>query len=61
MPQDDLLTTTEVASLLGVATATVRNYARAHQIDSVKLPSGHRRYRRSDVEALLVPESEGAK
>jgi DNA-binding transcriptional MerR regulator len=40
----------EVARLLGVTTATV---AAMPDLHPVRLPSGHRRYRRDEVEKLL--------
>lgn len=49
----DDLTSGEVAAILGVSTETVTNYADAGRLPHYRLPSGHRRFRRSDVEALL--------
>lgn len=50
------LTTSQAAEILGVSPQTVVNYADAGLLRSWKLPSGHRRYQRADVEALLDPE-----
>lgn len=49
-----LLTTGEVADHCGVSTATVRRWATSGQLQSVRLPSGHRRFTPEAVEALLV-------
>jgi len=53
---DRPLTTKQVADLLGVSPATVVNYADAGTLKVFKLPSGHRRFHRADVERLLDPE-----
>lgn len=47
----------EAARICGVSVGTVRNWERAGQVTSVRTPSNHRRYRRSDVEALLTSEA----
>lgn len=63
MPQtgsDRPLTVRQVADLLGVAPSTVVGYADSGQLACFRLPGGHRRFRRSDVEALLSPEPENA-
>jgi len=49
------MTAAEVAAELAVSTRTVARWAKAGEIDVVVLPSGRRRYRRGDVEALLQP------
>ena len=48
----ELLTPGAVAAALYVDPKTVTRWARAGKIDSIRTPGGHRRYRRSDVEAL---------
>jgi excisionase family DNA binding protein len=53
---DRLLTTGEAAEILSVSPSTVINYADAGLLKAFRLPGGHRRFRRSDVEALLDPE-----
>lgn len=65
MPDPDVMTPTEVARLLGVSTATVRRWSEPGPHGEVpilapskRLPSGYRRYRRADVEALKA-EIEG--
>lgn len=57
MPQqpERPLTTSQAAALLGVSAATIVNYADKGLIRSFKLPSGHRRFRRADLEAFLDP------
>ena len=51
---DDLLTTTEVGEILGVSGKTVSRYADLGTLPVLTLPSGHRRFRRSDIDALLA-------
>lgn len=46
----------EVMKLLGVSRTTLIEMEKRGEIDPIKLPSGHRRYRRSEVEALLAPQ-----
>lgn len=50
---DPILTTSEVARLLGVATSTVQIWMESGAIDSWKTPGGHRRTRLSKVESLM--------
>lgn len=60
---EPLLTPGEVATIFRVDTKTVRRWAVAGKLDSVRTPGGHRRYRRTDVKALIdvrAPESEAA-
>lgn len=52
---DELLSASEVAPLLHVTEETVRHWAKTGKLRHVLLPSGQRRYRRADVEAILVP------
>lgn len=51
---DRLLTPGEVAALAFVDPKTVSRWARAGKISSERTPGGHRRFRSSDVEALLI-------
>lgn len=44
--------------MLGVSIETLRRWAVNGKVRIVKLPSGRRRYIRSDIEALLVPQFE---
>jgi excisionase family DNA binding protein len=48
-----LLTTREAAEQFEVSPGTVRRWIREGQIPAVTHPSGRRRVRRSDVEAIL--------
>lgn len=48
------LTRSEVAQLFRVSTTTVSKWALEGKIPSVKTPGGWRRYRESDVLALLA-------
>jgi excisionase family DNA binding protein len=55
---DELLTTAEVADLARVSRTTVWRWAADGTLPAaVVLPSGHRRFRRSDVEDLLHPKA----
>jgi excisionase family DNA binding protein len=55
---DDLLTTGEVAEMARVSRQTVWRWAEDGVLKTaVELPSGQRRFRRSDVEALLTPKA----
>ena len=58
MQPDDLLTTNEVAELARVSRQTVWRWAEDGVLPAaVELPSGQRRFRRSDVEDLLRPKA----
>jgi len=56
---DDLLTTTEAGDILGVSGKTVSRYADLGTLAVIVLPSGHRRFRRSDIDALLAGTATG--
>lgn len=43
------------AALLGVTTRTIDRMAKRGDLHPVTLPSGHRRYLRSEIEALAKP------
>lgn len=49
----DLLTSTEAAAAWGVSTYTVRKWVREGKVKTVALPSGRRRFLRSDIDATL--------
>ncbi|MCP2262634.1 DNA binding domain-containing protein, excisionase family [Streptoalloteichus tenebrarius] len=49
-----LLTPGEVASLFRVDPKTVTRWATAGRIGSIRTPGGHRRFRESEVQALLA-------
>jgi excisionase family DNA binding protein len=50
---DALLTPAEVAALFRVDPKTVTRWARAGKLTSLRTLGGHRRYRESEVRALL--------
>ena len=51
---DRLLTPGEVATLFRVDPKTVTRWAAAGRIGSIRTPGGHRRFRESEVRALLA-------
>ena len=51
---DRLLTSGEVAAQFQVTSKTVTRWAAAGRIDSIRTLGGHRRFRESDVLALLL-------
>ena len=53
MERDRLMTPGEVATLFCVDPKTVTRWAVAGRIGSVRTPGGHRRFRESEVRALL--------
>lgn len=55
-----LLTPGEVASLFRVDPKTVTRWAAAGRISSIRTPGGHRRFRESEVHALLRGEAGSA-
>jgi excisionase family DNA binding protein len=55
--RDRLMTPGEVATLFRVDPKTVTRWAVAGRIGSVRTPGGHRRFRESEVRALLRGES----
>lgn len=54
-----LLTPGEVAALFRVDPKTVTRWAAAGRIGSIRTPGGHRRFRESEVRALLEGEGRG--
>jgi excisionase family DNA binding protein len=54
--RDRLLTPGEVAALFRVDPKTVTRWAAAGRIGSIRTPGGHRRFRESEVRALLTGE-----
>ncbi len=50
---DRLLTPGEVASIFRVDPKTVTRWAAAGRLSSIRTPGGHRRFRESEVQALL--------
>lgn len=57
---DPVMTTSEVARLLGVATSTVQIWMESGAIESWKTPGGHRRTRLSLVQGLLQGKDDNA-
>jgi len=59
-----LLTPGEVATLFRVDPKTVTRWAASGRITSIRTPGGHRRFRESEVRALLrgdsVPSPQGS-
>lgn len=56
---EDWLTLREAADVLGVHPATVRLWADRNELPSRRTNGGHRRFRRTDIEARLHNEQEG--
>ncbi len=52
--QEVLLTPAEVASLFRVDPKTVTRWAKSGKLTSIRTLGGHRRYRESEVKALLL-------
>jgi len=55
-----LLTPGEVAALFRVDPKTVTRWAASGRISSIRTPGGHRRFRESEVRALLRGEGAGS-
>ena len=57
--QETLLTPSEVAALFRVDPKTVTRWAKAGKLTSIRTLGGHRRYKESEVTALLntIPRS----
>jgi excisionase family DNA binding protein len=55
MENDEMLKPGDAAKMLGVDPKTLTRWANTGRIPAVTLPGGHRRYRRSVVEAILNP------
>jgi excisionase family DNA binding protein len=51
---ETLLTPAEVASLFRVDPKTVTRWAKAGKLTAVRTLGGHRRYRQSEVQGLLI-------
>ena len=54
---ENLLTPSEVAALFRVDPKTVTRWAKAGKIGSIRTLGGHRRFRESEVRALLAGET----
>lgn len=55
---DPLLTPAEVAELFRVSVKTLNRWAQAGRIGSIRTLGGHRRYRESEIRALLECEQD---
>jgi excisionase family DNA binding protein len=51
---DDLLTPAEVAAMFRVDPKTVTRWAKAGKLSAIRTLGGHRRYKESEVRALLI-------
>ncbi len=58
--QEKLLTPAEVAALFRVDPKTVTRWAKAGKLTSIRTLGGHRRYKESEVKALLKSTSTSA-
>lgn len=56
---EPLLTPADVAEKLNVDPKTVTRWAKNGRIKSIRTPGGHRRYRESDIRALVTFPGEG--
>ena len=59
--QEVLLTPAEVASMFRVDPKTVTRWAKAGKLTAIRTLGGHRRYRRSEVQALLGIDAKEAR
>lgn len=50
---DELLSPAEAAAMFHVNAKTVTQWARAGKISAIRTPGGHRRFKRSELEAAL--------
>ena len=51
--EDRLINPREVRRMFGVTPRTVTRWASTGKLNAIKTPGGHRRFRESDVRALL--------
>jgi len=59
--QEVLLTPAEVAKMFRVDPKTVTRWAKAGKLTAIRTVGGHRRYRRSEVQALLGIDAKEAR
>lgn len=59
LEREKLLTPGEVAAVFAVDPKTVTRWAQAGKLPSVRTLGGHRRFRKSDVDALAKCDFEG--
>lgn len=57
-PSGQLLTPAEVAAMFRVDPKTVNRWARSGKLSSIRTPGGHRRYRATEVTALLARQGD---
>lgn len=57
----DWLTLGQAAKFLGVAQSTIRKWSELGRVPAFYTPGGHRRYRRSDLDAFLERSGPGGK
>jgi excisionase family DNA binding protein len=51
--EKDLLSSKEVRNMLGISKTTLYNWCKQGKLRYIRLPSGHKRYFRSEIEAIL--------
>ena len=56
-PHAEWLLPRDVADVFGVSTDTVTRWANAGRIPVYVMPSGHRRYKRADIDAILAKQA----
>lgn len=52
---DEYLTAAETMDALNISRRTLDRYVEDGRLEASKLPTNHRRFKRADVAALLVP------
>ena len=60
-PEPEWLTLGQAARYLGVAQSTIRKWSDEGRVPAFYTPGGHRRYRRSDLDAFLERSGAGAR
>ena len=58
-PETEWLTLGQAAKYLGVAQSTIRKWSDLGRVPAFYTPGGHRRYRRSDLDAFLERSGPG--
>ena len=58
LTEEKLLTPAEVALLFRVDPKTVSRWAKAGKLSSIRTVGGHRRYKESDIQAMLKASEE---
>lgn len=59
-PDDELVTVSEAARISFLSVDTIRRYADKGLLPVSRTPTNHRRFKRSDVEALIASSPSGA-